>query len=192
MARPTQLPFLILTITALLALPDQISAQGTPGGSSDADPLPQSFPAPFDTGITEDPERLGDQQRLVSLVAEAFERFPDLKQRHTEIQGDWLEAMNSLDPETTARRARLDELGRQLLAARGSRDRERVRTTLSEARPLQAALSETAMEAAKQTDLRQSFLSFRADLLDRMTQIDPDARRIAARSRSASSQEEEQ
>lgn len=122
------------------------------------------------------------QSELQPIQQEAMQD-PEIQAAQRDLGARIQTAMVEADPATPARLERLEELMAEAQAARAAQDQAAMTEIVTEARGLEQQLQAAQAAVIQSPEIAPQVEAFEARLLERMTEIDPDAGAMIERAR---------
>jgi len=157
---------LSLAIAAAVLQPAPATGQET------AAPAPQALVQRLPRHLIERAER---RERLYNLVSRVLQERAEVRDSVEVLARAYREAMEALDPESTRRRMRLQELEAAYTGAVLADDTTGIGVRIREGVALHRALAETAERAAERPDLQRRLEAIREAAAAALLDLDPDA-----------------
>lgn len=167
---------ILLIAAATLVLPYTASAQST----QPAQPAQAAEPTQEAAAVPTPEEVAQLRQRFTALQRRAVED-PAIKSANEAFGAEVLAAMERLDATAAGKKARADAIAGEVEAARAASDNARINALAEEARTLQAFFSELRTRALALPEIEEKRQAYVQLLFAEMTELDPEAPRIAER-----------
>lgn len=166
--------------------PPSDSAPGTGAGAAAPGTAMPSLPSDQSVSALQS-EYIGIQNRLGPLQQKAMQDSV-LQKEFLELQEATEDAMLALDPQIPQHRALLDSLQGELQTANQAGDQETVQAILQQGNALQAKLEQTRSQAMQQDSVFTKMTAFQDRVVERMTELDPEAPALIDRATAIASQ----
>ncbi len=121
------------------------------------------------------------EARLGQLQVQVIQEDAELQTRRSAIDEMVLAAMVEINPESQAHIDRLSELSEEATVAQQAQDNESMQSIMNEAMTIRSALDAAQSEAILREDVRSEIQSFEEVLMEKVVEIDPEARDLVIR-----------
>lgn len=120
------------------------------------------------------------QQQLQAIQQRALQD-PALQARQAEIGQEVVATMSRVDPAFDPAAARAQTMQADIAAAQEAGDNARLHELAAESEQLQATFAAARARAMEDPELQASIQAFQAEVVEKMTEMDPETTRLLAR-----------
>lgn len=142
--------------------------------------LPAHLSAQETASQTVEQEIAAIQQQLQAIQQRALQD-PALQARQAEIGQEVVATMRRVDPAFAAAAARAEAMQADIAAAQEAGDNARLHELAAESEQLQQTFAAARARAMQDPELQASMQAFRAEVVEKMTEMDPETTTLLAR-----------
>lgn len=114
------------------------------------------------------------QRTLDSIQTQAVEANPELRAQQAQLQETVQEKMIEMHPDLEPKMDRMETLQGEIQQAQQSQNQQKVQQLISEARGIQQEIQTAQADALEEEEVSEAVDSFRDNLVDAMSEVDPE------------------